>query len=431
MAEKTAYQAPSSGQVTLSPVMEFDKISLEDARRIYLMAEREDILSRYNFPTKPNKDGYYRIYVPDVTKKSGRKQLFSKDLDELKDKVYQWEKGTKKDLRRTFDDVFEAYQDDTLHMCRDPERKISVQNTLNRTRSEYRRFIGNTGFADEFVDEISKNDIDRILRLNLERYPLKRKGLSSLLAILRQTFLFAYEQEWIKENPFLRISTKRYFNMVVSDTPLDKRVHDEKTVQRILMELRNYHQTKPSYIPAYALAFQILTGMRRGEVPPLQWSDFAETFFEIHREQLSDRVSGKETCTIVSHTKTHKNRRFPIGSDLRKLLKELREVHDQYYPGSEFLFPADTANGVISNNTVYGLYRRICKKLGIAISRDFIKGTHSFRRNAITDVVNATNGNIVLASEMFGNSPAVINKHYLTSVELEAGRKALDKRKLG
>ncbi len=34
-------------------------------------------------------------------------------------------------------------------------------------------------------------------------------------------------------------------------------------------------------------------------------------------------------------------------------------------------------------------------------------GPHSFRRNAITDTVNATNGNFELASLLYGNSAKV------------------------
>lgn len=36
-----------------------------------------------------------------------------------------------------------------------------------------------------------------------------------------------------------------------------------------------------------------------------------------------------------------------------------------------------------------------------------IMGSYSFRRNAITDTVNATNGNVELADQIYGNSPRV------------------------
>ena len=78
---------------------------------------------------------------------------------------------------------------------------------------------------------------------------------------------------------------------------------------------------------------------------------------------------------------------------------------------------------------VYQFYSRTCKKLGIRICRDEIKGTHSFRRNAITDVVNASGGNLILAAELFGNSPQVAKKNYYTGINKEEALEVLNKRK--
>ena len=93
-----------------------------------------------------------------------------------------------------------------------------------------------------------------------------------------------------------------------------------------------------------------------------------------------------------------------------------------------YLFPAASENGVITNNTVYNLYRRICKSLVIKISRKCIKGPHSFRRNAVTDVVNATDRNILIASKLFGNSPEVAKNNYYTGLDMDKAREILDKR---
>ena len=79
---------------------------------------------------------------------------------------------------------------------------------------------------------------------------------------------------------------------------------------------------------------------------------------------------------------------------------------------------------------VYGVYRRVCNKLGIPISKDLIRGPHSLRRNAITDVVNATNGNIIMASALFGNTPEVAKQNYYTGTNLTLAKEVLDARKL-
>ena len=54
--------------------------SLESARIEYEHMQRIAILSGYTFPTKPSKDGIYRIYVSDPSKKSGRLGLVAGDI---------------------------------------------------------------------------------------------------------------------------------------------------------------------------------------------------------------------------------------------------------------------------------------------------------------------------------------------------------------
>ncbi|MCR4657611.1 MAG: tyrosine-type recombinase/integrase [Lachnospiraceae bacterium] len=185
-------------------------------------------------------------------------------------------------------------------------------------------------------------------------------------------------------------------------------------------------------MPAYALELQILIGARRGEIPPLRRSDVRDKYINISREQITVKKCGdaKTFYRIVEHTKTYRDRVFPRSDLLNEYLGRLYAILDAYYPASQFLFPADTDNEVIHNNTIYRLYERICRKLGIQICRDEIKGTHSFRRNAITDVVNASGGNVVLAARLFGNSPEVATRNYYTGIDTGEALKALNKRKL-
>ena len=173
------------------------------------------------------------------------------------------------------------------------------------------------------------------------------------------------------------------------------------------------------------MEFQIITGTRSGELPPLTWNDVDEDGIRITQSQISH----ENDFYIVGHTKNYRKRKFPMTTDLQNLLERIKEMHDKYYPNNNFLFPADTKNGTITNMAVYGVYRRVCNKLGIPISKDLIRGPHSFRRNAITDVANATNGNMVMASSLFGNSPQVAMSNYYGRANLMDAKDILEQRK--
>lgn len=415
----------------LKNLMNYDTLSFEDVRKLYEMKEREEILKNYSFPEKPSKDGYYRTYVKDITKKAGRKQLSGKTLDELKDKVYDFEKGKSGKARKTFKDAFLITQEEKLKYIKNPEKIVSVKNTISRNNSEYKRFFKGTFIESKYLDSITKEELENIVLMNLQKYDLRKKGLSSMKAILKAIFDLGYEQYWIKDNTYSRVNFKKFSDLLVESVPVSERVHSNAEIMNMLAYIHEHQKKKPFYIPAWTLEMQILTGTRRGELPPLRWSDVHEDYIEIKRSQITVKKDGnqKESFKIVSHTKNYKDRNFPITEDLRAYLTRLKDIHDRFYPKSEFLFPADTENGVITNNVVYGFYRRMCKKLNIVQVEGVIKGTHSFRRNNITEVVNATNGNVIMASTLFGNTPDVAEKNYYTGTNLAVAKEALKSRK--
>ena len=266
--------------------------------------------------------------------------------------------------------------------------------------------------------------------MNLERYDLTPKAFLSVRGIIKQVLNLAYEHYWIQENPYLRINFKKYKSMVIRPVPSSARVHSEDTVEKMLEYIHNHQKLKPAYIPAYALELQLLAGLRRGEIPALEWSDITDKYLSITKEQLTMRKgadSPRGYCVIVQHTKTWLDRQFPITADIRNLLDRLILIDQEYYPGSKFLFPSNTTeNGAISNTAVYRFYARMCEHLGIQFNPKAKVGPHSFRRNGITKIANSSNGNLLIASTLYGNSVQTASKNYYTGVNLEQAAKILE-----
>ena len=94
---------------------------------------------------------------------------------------------------------------------------------------------------------------------------------------------------------------------------------------------------------------------------------------------------------IVYHTKTYKDRYFSLTNDLKCYFRRLKEMQDNYYPNSKYLFPADTDNGVITNRAVYFVYH--------------------------------------MASALFGNSPEVAKQNYFTGIDMSVATDVLNKSK--
>lgn len=415
---------------SLPPSSLCDSMTLEDAQKMYKTMEKEILLRKYNLPTKPSSDGYYHVNVKDLTTKSGRRQLKSKTLDDLKDKLYEYEKGLNGDSRKTFSDVFKIVQSEKLKYIKDDEKKLSAKNTLWRKQEDYKRFFLDTSFEKMFIEDIGKKDIEEICMYNLQRYNLKMKAFLALRGILKETFTMAFEEYWITDNVYNRVNFKKFNNMIERPTPITERVHTEEEMVKIRTFLDDKHYASPNYLPAYALDLQILMGLRRGEVPPLKWSDIQDGYILISREQITikdDNPKHKNYVdVVVNHTKTWKNRKFPITKELDELLKAIRLVHVRTKVNSEYIFPSDNKNGIISNNVVYKFYQRMCKALDIPLCNEFKKGTHSFRRNAITDTINKSGGDIFMTSQLYGNTPKIAEDHYYVGLDLDKAKAVLE-----
>ena len=328
-----------------------------------------------------------------------------------------------------FSEVFSLALDEKASYIKFQDKKISFRNTLAKYKSDYKRFISNTPIEDKMIDQITKRDLEGLCIFNLQRYDLRRKSFNSLKTILRMTFRFALENYLINDNPFERINFKKFSGMILKEVPISKRCYSDLEINQIMQFLHEKETKAPRYLPAYAMELQIIMGLRRGEIPPLRWSDFTDEFVTISREQITAKRNGgtqTEYFVIVEHTKTNKDRRYPITFALKEYLARLKDVHDRYYKGSSFLFPADSENGVITNSTIYDLYRRMCISLGLKQEKGVTKGTHAFRRNAITKVANHPKGGMEMASRLFGNSPQVAESNYYTGLDLDRARDVLE-----
>lgn len=399
----------------------------EALAKLKYMKRREEVLQNCKFPVKKCKDGYYYFKAKDINSKNGRRTFKAKSLNELKDKVYEFMEGHPKD-GFTFKEIFfKAEQARLDSKKRYAEKYLSAQSTNRRHVSDYKRFFDGEKIENKPISKITMDDIATLVESTIAKKDMKKKSFSNFIAIIREVYNYAVWHGFIlqEHNICNQIDFSAYFDNLPDITPASDRYFTDAEIGIILNELKEYHKCKPDYMPAYALELHIMAGLRRGEVPPLMRSDIyydnENEFMQlyIHKEQIIERIPSdkpnkkyKEKNVIVNHTKTDKNRYIPLNTEMESYIKRLLEVVDTYYPGSMYLFPANNETGTITNNSVYNLLRRILKKHNIPISREFIRGTHSFRRNVTTELLNVSNGNELLVSDIMGNSPEVIRKNY-------------------
>lgn len=404
----------------------------KEVMEILKVVIKKELLRDYDFDTlKPDAKGMYRISVEDSKSPTGKKRLYAKNIEKLKEKVYQHLKAVPGSrANQTFKYVFEEAQRYELTNTT-PERQISRNNTVARNNSFYKRYFDGTEFENLPISLISVRELDAFIRETMKRIKFTKSTRDSLRTIINLVFKRAMYMEWINENAAAKLIWKDYDRFLYTTAPVSKRAYSDEEISRMIELDRERQKKDPAFMTPYAHEFQTITAFRRGEICPLMWKDvdFERGTIYVHQEQLEDRFNNHEQH-IVDYTKTHKDREYPIADQEAVFLRKLYEVHEKYYPESPFLFPADTPNGCITCQAVMGYHRKLCDKLGIPMSNEYRRGPHAFRRTRITDIVNATGGNVYLAALMYGNSPETIRKNYYTQDSLENQRAALNLRKV-
>lgn len=412
-----------------------------DTRELMGMMKKYDIdydelFEKYHFPTERRKGtDYFIMTIADPTARQGRRQLRSKTINGLIQKVILYESGHLGKITKTFRQEFEFMQKQLVEGIRDKEKLASAQSTAAVHYSEYTRYFAGTSLENMKVDKIRKSDIVDVVLLNLKRYALRRSTFNDMRNLACMIMRQCYQDEVIDENPTDRIdwNDRRFTNKLIEATPISKRIYSEEELLAIWDEA--IASTSPdrkvrrsSMVTSNALRFQILTGLRAGEVCPLKWEDIGESngvpYIEIRRQKnrvQKSPLNPKEYQIIKEHTKTQKNRRIPLTDELLHLLSEIRNYNQVNFPDSPFLFPSkDSADGAIGTNCVPSYLKKIYRRLNIPVSADAIRGTHAFRRNIAKDINDSD-----MASKVLGNDVPVLEKNYYDGLDLVAARNAM------
>lgn len=374
----------------------------------------------HKFPERAGTDGYYRMYVKDKTKKSGRRQLTAKTKKELEEKLGEYLLSLDNDAYKrehvTFSDVFK-YCMQEKEKVKDKERKIAAHTTVQRNWSSYNRFIRNNEIENMNIDEIKVNHLKKCIEDNCDKYVLRKHAFAQLKECICLPFATAYQMDWLDANISEKINWKSYQKkLTVADENINNRAYSKEDIDKILESIHLQEIKYPTKMTAWACEFQILFGTRIGEVPLLTWEDVKVDGVVINKML----VRNEKKYVAVYHTKTHVDRDifFNIYNEERQkeiqdYFERLKKVHDKYFKNSRYLFPScdNSKYKTVTQKQIKDFFDYRIKKLGLK-KEGITIGLHSFRRNAITDCLRNTNCNYIDVADNFGNSPSTIDLNY-------------------
>ena len=383
-------------------------------RMMNAKVKRARILSQYDIKQlKTGEEAGTYFYV-----KIHGKKIQGKDMPTLENKLIKLSEKNE----TAFNVVFANCEKYTLSRINNPDKLASAVNTSEAYTKTFNRFIKDSVLGNMDIRDITKEDLVELLETVITS-GVKKKAFNNLRVVLKKTFSYALKKNYIKVNPVDAIFWEEYKNCFEAAAPIAMRGFTKEDMHRLHSFAQKMQKEHPEQIKWWSYEFEILTGLRRGEVPPLEWEDVKKTHIVISKELVGSR----KPYTLKHSTKTGKDRAFPITDMLMDFLKRLHDHDKEYYPGSKFLFPDENEEtGFITPNLTYRAHTTACKKLNITIDSYYRKGIHAFRRNHETAFLE-NGGTLDMAGKVYGNSARVINSNYMLPVEAAKSREIVQK----
>jgi integrase len=226
----------------------------------------------------------------------------------------------------------------------------------------------------------------------VEKYKARRKAekkkpetINRELGVLRRVFNLALEWKLITQNPIQGM----------------KLVKVQKYLPRVLTEeefKRLYQSASPHFKPILLCAY--LTGMRRGEIAKLKWSD----------------VDFERGYIYVKETKNNESRAIPIAKPLMDTLRELREKTT-----SEYVFTTHEGKPYVYPDAWKRAWNTALKRSGIGHCR-----FHDLRHTFVSNLIVGEKEDPTTVMGLSGHKDIRMLKRYSHTRE-EAKRTAIGK----
>lgn len=366
------------------------------------LKKRGFTLSHHEPTESKPKDYWY------TTDKSTGRKITRKEREALIDYLYDDFSG-----QYTLNVVFDRA------LSRKSHEEVNKANTLAALKNDFKRFI-NPSLASKDIRTITLGDLKRYTKEQVcgADHTLGNSGWGKYKVVIDLIFDYA-EAEQIIPYSIARAIKKKDYEQLLAYTDREEKIATDyfspEQIELIKAEVRRkltWERFNGFYSTGYAILVSILTGMRVGELCALHWEDvhFAESYIHIHRQQLYVDNNPREYYE-VPYTKNERGvpkggRKFPIDSELRALLTEIKEKQMELGIVSDYVVPSIDGSWLLQATYETGLIR-LTRNLGFKTTNN-----HAFRKSLNINVLIPSGLSDANRAQILGHSIEVNLKYY-------------------
>lgn len=361
-------------------------INIDDVQKELKMKKRTEILEKHKqrYAITRGKDGNWRTYVPDLTKKNKRRQIKKSTKEKLADALVEfYEQPEKKEKVLTMETLYpEWLKYYSLHMA--------AEGTVARVITDWNRYYKNDEIIKKPLKTFSKMQLDTWVHEKIKENKMTQKCYGNMSTIIRGMMEYAKESNYIMFNPFeeVKVNTKIFQKRKKPNS--EEQVYTSEEVNRIIELAWEDYWKNPKITTPLAVILLFYFGLRIGEMVALKATDIRGEYIEIKRMErrafeTKNGIPDKQTGRIVvEHTKTAAgNREIYMVEKARDIIERIIDVNKQNgYDEDSFLFVNEGAR--IYDTAVRWRLQKYCKKAKISF-----KAPHKVRKTWISTLIDA------------------------------------------
>ena len=386
------------------------KISVDAiTAQLKAMESRQEILDKHTHDIWLADDGYWKTKVKE---KDGKKRLIKKknkiDLEEAI--IRHYKELSKED--KTFKRRFEVWIDRQRDCARSG-------NTILKYKSDYNRFFEGYPIENMDVTEIDEEMLSRHIISVLNDKQIRWRAFKDIMGYVNGVFEKSVRDRVISENPckYLDIPIYKRFCYIPPVKTTKERTLSENDIHTLKKKLHDSKSHNINIMSCFAIEMALNTGMRVGEIAALMWEDIIpeEGFMVIRRSEKYDR----ETKTsIISTTKTGRERIFPLTDEITELLTRIKSYEEDHGCLNEFVFAE--SEGRLTKAKISHTMQNV------TMTKEFtgIKSIHAIRRT-FNSKLKCSGVSTTTASNLLGHSERVNEQNYTYDITGLAEKKRL------
>ena len=359
-------------------------IDINDIQNSMEAMKREELLKKHQYKIWHGKDGKWYTYLPDDSKKEGRRLVKRTEEKSLEDVVVSYWKqlGEVHTLKSTF-----------YEWAGEKLRYGEIEkNTYDRYETDFNRFFKN-GFENTNIKNITEDSLEDFIKSTINRKQLTSKAYSGMRTLIIGIFKYA------KKHKYSDISIHTFFG----DLNLSKKIFAKKVkcaekevfTEEEIKSIVKYINGKELRIRELGILLAIYTGMRPGELSALKPSDIRRNDRTIHVQRSEVKYKDDNCKTVISvknFPKSDAGDRYLLLND--KAYDTIRKIL-RLNPFGEYLFQDEKTHKRITENGFNHKLSRICIAVNIPV-----RTMHKLRKTYGTTLIDHGVDDSIITAQM-------------------------------